>query len=151
MFMKHLLAIDNDVVERKSLNHAIYVMKDVLHLPEAIIAYVVGVNYDSALYNALLFFCYTDRYTDTCFDHQLMENPQTSYDIIKQGVFTSIDTYRYYFEHFWNKNYDYRQEFSAYVKIYDAISNYVLNFAYDEDGEIKIHQYGEKKLAKYEL
>lgn len=150
MFMKHLLAIDNDVVERKSLNLAIYVMKDVLRLPEAIIAYVISINYDNALYNALLFFCYTDTYCTDTFCYQTMENPQTEYSIIRQGLFTSIDAYSYYFEHFRIKDYDYKKEFTAYTKIYDAILNYVLNFAYDEDGEIKIRQYGEKKLAKYE-
>lgn len=150
MFMKHLLAIDNDVVERKSLEHAIYVMKDVLQLPEAIIAYVISVNYDNALYNALLFFCYTDTCCTDTFCYQTMENPQTEYSIIKQGLFTSVGSYRYYFEHYNVEDYDYEKEFSAYTKIYDAISNYVLNFAYDEDGEIKIRQYGGKKLAKYE-
>lgn len=150
MFMKHLLAIDNDVVERKSLEHAIYVMKDVLQLPEAIIAYVISVNYDNALYNALLFFCYTDTCCTDTFCYQTMENPQTEYSIIKQGLFTSVGSYRYYFEHYNVEDYDYEKEFSAYIKIYDIISNYVLSFAYDENGEIKIRQYGGKKLAKYE-
>ena len=150
MFMKHLLAIDNDVVERKSLNYAIYVMKDVLQLPEAIIAYVISVNYDNALYNALLFFCYTDTCCTDNYCYQTMENPQTEYGIIKQGLFTSVGAYRYYFEHYNVEDYNYEKEFSAYIKIYDTISNYVLNFAYYEGGEIKIRQYGEKQFAKYE-
>ena len=137
MFMKHLLAIDNDVINQRSLEHAIYVMRDVLQLPEAIIAQAASINYDNALYYALLFFCYTD----TCFD-QIMENPQISYGIIRQGVFTNVDDYRYYFDHYGFRDDDcVKKEFSAYTKIYDLISDYVLNFAYYEDGKIKIYEY----------
>lgn len=147
MFMKHLLAIDNDVINQRSLEHAIYVMRDVLQLPEEIISQIVELNCSRALSNALQAFINCDT--------QNIETPVTEYALIKNGLFTDVDSYCSYFNGYMMYEYDHyfkrkqadevrdhvKKEFTAYCKIYDLISNYILSFAYYEDGKIKIYEY----------
>lgn len=139
---KCMESIRQEVLERN-----INSMRHILNLPEEIISQIVELNCGRALSNALQTFINCNT--------QNIETPVTEYVLIKNGLFTDVDSYCSYFNGYFMYEYDHyfkrkqadevrdhvKKEFTAYCKIYDLISNYILSFAYYEDGKIKIYEY----------
>ena len=134
-------------IRQERLECDINSMRHILKLPEETISQIVELNYNKALNNALQIFINCDT--------QNIETPQTSYVLIKNGLFTDVDSYCCYFNGYLMYEYDHyfkrkqadevrdriKKEFNAYCKIYDLISNYILSFAYYDGGKIKIYEY----------
>lgn len=135
-------------IRQETLERNIDSMRHILNLPEEIISQIIELNYNKALSNVLQTFINCDT--------QNIETPQTSFSLIKIGLFNDVDSYCSYFNGYMMYEYDHyfkrkqdadevrdrvKKEFNAYCKIYDLISNYILSFAYYDNGEIKIYEY----------